>query len=274
MTKKFTLLQNPSPWRRIAVASWRAPNDPTVYGLLQFDFTQGLAFLEKLKSKEAGNVTVTHLVAKATALALQKFPEMNGIIRRGKIYLRNTVDIFLQVATREEGGRPDLSGAKIESCDQKSLTEIANDLRKKCDRIHARKDPQFTSTLRLLKWVPSCLLPFTLRLMTFLIQDMGIHSRAGGLPEDPFGSAMVTNIGTLGSSAGFAPINPMSRIPLILCVGEIRERPWVVEGQVVARPILEIGATFDHRFMDGAGAALILKALREVIESPERSIKN
>ncbi|MBF0493070.1 MAG: 2-oxo acid dehydrogenase subunit E2 [Deltaproteobacteria bacterium] len=267
---KFTALQNPSPWRRIAVASWRAPNDPTVYGLLQFDFTQGLAFLERLRAEGAGKITVTHLVARAAALTLRQFPEMNGIIRWGKIYLRNTVDIFLQMATREEGGRHDLSGAKIDSCDRKTIGEIARELRDKSEKIHARKDPQFTATLRLLKWIPACLLPFTLRLISFLIHDLRLHSRVLGLPEDPFGSAMVTNIGSLGSSAGFAPITPMSRVPLILCVGEIQLRPWVVDGQVVARPILEMGATFDHRFMDGAAAAQILKAFRELIESPEK----
>ncbi len=270
--KRFTKLANPSSWRRISLATWNGPNDPTVYGLLEFDFTKGAAFLAKLGETTPQKITVTHLVAKATALTLRDYPDLNGIIRWGQIYLRNSIDIFLQVAVPEGGGveKPDLSGAKIDSCDRKDLATIAKELAAKSKKIRERKDPQFESLLKVLRWIPSLFLRPLVRLLAFFIHNLG--GGFLGLPVDPFGSAMVTSVGSLGVPPGLAPLVPISRTPLIICVGEVVQKPWVVGELVVPRPILELGVTFDHRFMDGLTASRMLHYFREILENPERSL--
>src|SRR5213594_2879922 len=72
----------------------------------------------RLRRETGVRVTVTHLVARGIALALRQFPHLNGVVARGRIMLRDTVDIFLQVAT--DGGG-DLSGFKIARADEKSV---------------------------------------------------------------------------------------------------------------------------------------------------------
>ncbi len=273
--KNFTLLKHPSSWRRLSIATWKAPNNPTVYGTLLMDFTKAQDFLRRVNQSSEDKITATHFVAKAIALTLKKFPDLNGIIRWGKIYQRNTVDIFFQVAIPEEQAdqRPDLSGAKVESCDEKSLGEIARELREKSEKIRTKQDPQFQSTLKLLGKIPGCLLNWALRFASFLIYNLGLSSKKLGLPPDPFGSAMVTNVGPLKLPAAFAPLVPMSRVPLIVCVGTVTERPWVVEGVVVVRPILDFGITFDHRFMDGLTGSRMVKYFQEILENPEGALE-
>lgn len=272
--KRFHRLQKPSSWRRLSIANWKAPNDPTVYGTLLIDFSVAHCFLEKINAPSRPRVTVTHLVSKAVALTLKRFPDLNGMIRWKRIYLRQSVDIFLQVAIAEGGKdqKPDLSGTKIESCDTKSLTQIAAELKEKSEKIRQKKDPQFQKTLKLLNVVPALLLSWIIRLMAFLIHNLGINLPKIGLPVDPFGSAMVTSVGMLQVPSGFAPLVPMSRTPLIVCVGEVVERPWVHQGQVVARPILDLSFTLDHRFIDGLTGSRMAKCLKEIIQDPEKHL--
>lgn len=254
------------------MATWRAPNDPSVYGMLHFDFSAGRAYLQELNHNGGPKITVTHLAAKAVALTLQRYPELNTLIRWQRLYQRPSVDIFLQVAIDDasEIARPDLSGAKIVGCDEKTLPEIAQELRDKSQAIRARQDPQFRQTLRWLRFIPGLLLRPFLYCLSWLAHSLPLA--LPGLPRDPFGSAMVTSVGMLGVPSGFAPLVPISRTGLIVCVGEVKDRPWVVEKQVVVRPILDISFTFDHRLMDGLMGSKMAGYLREILENPTQHL--
>lgn len=273
---KFTRFRDAGLWREVAAAVWRAPNDPSVYGMIEVDFTNGLAFLDRVHQGAPVKITPTHLVAKAAALVLQKFPEVNAVIRRKRFFLRQSVDLFLQVAipTDAEGRLADLSGAKICACETKSLTEIARDLAAASAKIRSREDPQFKATMGFLRWTPRLLRPAFIRLADVLVHDLGLSSKALGLPEDPFGSAMVTSVGSLRAPAAFVPLFPLGRCPFIVCVGEVRPRPWVVETQVVPRPVLDLAVTFDHRYLDGLTAARMNRYFVEILNDPGNFMEN
>ena len=222
-------------------------------------------------------ITITHLVLKAAALMIQKYPDINGITRWGKIYLRKSVDIFAQVAIEEPSiagnQKPDLSGAKLKNCDQKSLVEIAQGLRQKSGFIREGEYRTFKSTLGLLEKVPDIFLPLLLRAIEFFNYDLGWDISRWGIPYDPFGSAMVTSVGSLKSPSGYAPLVPLSRCPFILCVGCVTEKPWVVDHQVVVRPVIDFRGTFDHRFMDGVTAARMFHYFNEIMANPDKYIQ-
>jgi pyruvate dehydrogenase E2 component (dihydrolipoamide acetyltransferase) len=54
----------------------------------------------------------------------------------------------------------------------------------------------------------------------------------------------------------------------ILGVGQIAEKPVVRDGQIIARPMMALSLTFDHRLVDGAGAAAFLGRVRQILENP------
>ncbi len=269
---KFTRLKNPASWRRLSIATWKAPNDSSVYGSISVEATPLLHFLDQINKESPVKITLTHLIAKAVATILQKYPDINGIIRWGQIYLRKSVDIFFQVALLEssELDKPDLSGAKIENCESKTICQIAKELVEKSQKIRGGKDPQFKQSHQLLRWAPTWLLPIILRFISFLVHDLGVNLPKWGLPADPFGSVMITSVGSLKVPPGFAPLVPVSRVPLILCVGGVEKKPWVVEGGVAARPVLDINVTFDHRFMDGVTGARMFHFFKEILATPEK----
>src|SRR3989338_7977493 len=111
-------LKKISSWRSISLAAWDTPRDPSVYGSMEVDLSKALRHLETLNAKSSVKVTVTHLVIRAVALTLSRYPELNVLIRHRNIYLRDHVDIFVQVFL-EEGGKADLSGAKIKDAEDR-----------------------------------------------------------------------------------------------------------------------------------------------------------
>ena len=110
MGRVFRPLEPLRGWRKLAVHTWRTPRDPSTYAMVDVEMDAALAYCERLRSETGVHVTVTHLTVHGVALALKQFPQMNGIVARGRIMLRDTVDIFMQVAT---SGGAELSGVKI-----------------------------------------------------------------------------------------------------------------------------------------------------------------
>jgi 2-oxoisovalerate dehydrogenase E2 component (dihydrolipoyl transacylase) len=102
------------------------------------------------------------------------------------------------------------------------------------------------------------------------IQRLITAARDGKIgPADLTGSTItVTNVGSFGMEAGTPIINhPESAI---LATGVIAKRPWVVEGEVVARDVMTLALSFDHRILDGAEAGRFLRYLGDLIEKPAR----
>jgi 2-oxoglutarate dehydrogenase E2 component (dihydrolipoamide succinyltransferase) len=82
------------------------------------------------------------------------------------------------------------------------------------------------------------------------------------------GTFTITNGGVFGSLMSTPIINtPQSAI---LGMHKIQERPMVVDGAVVARPMMYLALTYDHRIIDGREAVLFLVAIKEALEDPAR----
>lgn len=81
------------------------------------------------------------------------------------------------------------------------------------------------------------------------------------------GTFTVSNYGAIGGLWGTPVINPPESA--ILGVGRIEEAPVVLRGEVVARPVVPLSLTFDHRIIDGATAQRFFNALIEHIENPD-----
>src|SRR4030095_9471834 len=112
--------------------------------------------------------------------------------------------------------------------------------------------------------LPWWLLRPAVRLTDLLTNELALDLPSQGLPRDPFGSAVVTSVGMFGIDTAFAPFVPLARCPMLLRVPEVRERRWVERGEVVARPVLRLCATFDHRVVDGFAAGALARTLREL----------
>jgi pyruvate dehydrogenase E2 component (dihydrolipoamide acetyltransferase) len=229
--------------------------------------TRALDYLARLRARTGVHVTVTHITTRALALAVARFPQTNGFVARNHVYVRDDVDIFMQVST--EGGT-DLSGIKIGRADQKTTLDIAREAAERIAVLRARKDKRVEQTKSLLGQIPRWALGRIVRGLGYLTYDWDVDLSRFGVVKDEFGSAMVTSVGMMGVRTAFAPLLPFSRCPIVVLVGEIEDRPIVEDGQVVVRPILSVGATLDHRLIDGAQGGQMIGIFREYFADPER----
>jgi pyruvate/2-oxoglutarate dehydrogenase complex dihydrolipoamide acyltransferase (E2) component len=266
---RFHRLENVPSWRKMALFAWDRPRDPTVYGTIEVGVARAQRYLAELREKSGVKLTLTHLVGKAVAAAIAERPEVNAIIRRGQIYVRDSIDVFFQVAF--EGGE-NLAGTKVCDADRKGLVEIGRELSQRVERMRDRKDEPTQKSARRLSSLPAPLLRVMMRLGETLSYDFDVDLSRFGVPNDAFGSCMVTSVAGYGLSSGFAPLFPPGRVPIVLTVGEVREVPVVTDGQIVAAPTLTVGVAFDHRVMDGYHAGRMAKRFRDILSDPEREL--
>jgi hypothetical protein len=116
--------------------------------------------------------------------------------------------------------------------------------------------------------MPFSLLRPLLEFMTWLTADKNADLKRLGLPRQAFGSAMVSSVAMFGVQKAYGPLSPLFRIPILALVSEVAEKPVVVDGEVVARPILTVTATMDHRYLDGSHAARLGRSVRAYLENP------
>src|SRR5271157_1444033 len=121
----FKPLENPSSFRKMAASMWHAPNDPHIFGSLDVDATEVLKMMAIYNQLFNVKVTITHIVARAVAIALSRHPELNAKVGWNQIVVRPTIDIFCQVST--DNGK-DLSGFKLAQVDKLSIKDIAQQL--------------------------------------------------------------------------------------------------------------------------------------------------
>jgi pyruvate dehydrogenase E2 component (dihydrolipoamide acetyltransferase) len=100
------------------------------------------------------------------------------------------------------------------------------------------------------------------------VRQLTETARLGQLGPDNLrgGTFTVTNMGTLGVDH-FTPIINTGE-GAILGVGQIVDRPAVVDGALAVRPTVPLSLSFDHRLLDGAEAAQFLARVKQILESP------
>ncbi|MDE0546384.1 dihydrolipoamide acetyltransferase family protein [Microbacterium sp. C7(2022)] len=80
------------------------------------------------------------------------------------------------------------------------------------------------------------------------------------------GTITITNIGVFGMDAGTPIINPGEAG--IVAMGTIRQKPWVVDGEVRPRFVTTVSGSFDHRVIDGDGMSRFIADVASILEEP------
>ncbi|MES2095339.1 MAG: 2-oxoglutarate dehydrogenase complex dihydrolipoyllysine-residue succinyltransferase [Pseudomonadota bacterium] len=102
------------------------------------------------------------------------------------------------------------------------------------------------------------------------IGDFGKRAKDGSLKMEEMkgGTFTISNGGVFGSLMSTPIINPPQSA--VLGLHRIEDRPVVVNGQIVIRPMMYLALSYDHRLIDGREAVTFLVALKNAIEDPTR----
>jgi 2-oxoglutarate dehydrogenase E2 component (dihydrolipoamide succinyltransferase) len=102
------------------------------------------------------------------------------------------------------------------------------------------------------------------------IAELGLRARDGKLSMGDMqgGTFTISNGGVYGSLMSSPILNPPQSG--ILGMHKIQDRPMVVGGQIVARPMMYLALSYDHRVIDGKEAVTFLVRVKEALEDPRR----
>jgi pyruvate dehydrogenase E2 component (dihydrolipoamide acetyltransferase) len=84
------------------------------------------------------------------------------------------------------------------------------------------------------------------------------------------GTITITNVGVFGVDTGTPIINPGESA--ILCLGAIKDQPWVVDGEIKVRKVLQLSLSFDHRVVDGQQGSEFLADVGALLADPAVAI--
>lgn len=176
---------------------------------------------EGLKDKE--KISVTALLTKAVARAIEIKPIVNSTLAGDEIKILKDINIGMAVALDDGLIVPVISNAN-----EKKLADVSRE-----------------------------------------IQDLAKRARKNKLTPDEMGGATftITNLGAYNSVDAFTPIINLPEAA-ILGVCRTVEKPVVVNGEIVIRPMMGLSLSFDHRIIDGAPAAEWLAVLLDLIQNP------
>lgn len=108
----------------------------------------------------------------------------------------------------------------------------------------------------------------SLKELAVALNSLATTAREGKTPPENMrgGTLTITNIGALGIDAGTPIINPGE--VAIVAFGTIKQKPWVVDGEVVPRWVTTLGGSFDHRVVDGDLSARFIADVASILEEP------
>lgn len=179
--------------------------------------------VERIEEKHGVRITFLPFIAKAIIFAARDFPWINATHEKDILRVKKYFNIGMAVA-RENS----LIVPVVKHCEQKSLLQIAHEMRELTEKANADK--------------------------------LSMEEISGG-------TISITNAGGLGA-LGSTPIIAKPQVA-ILGVHKIVDKPVVRNGEIVIRPILNFGLSFDHRVIDGGYAVQFLRKMIEYLEDPE-----
>jgi 2-oxoglutarate dehydrogenase E2 component (dihydrolipoamide succinyltransferase) len=102
------------------------------------------------------------------------------------------------------------------------------------------------------------------------VAELGARARDGKLSMADMqgGTFTISNGGIYGSLLSSPILNPPQSG--ILGMHKIQDRPVVIKGQIVVRPMMYLALSYDHRIVDGKGAVTFLVRVKEALEDPRR----
>ena len=253
-------------WREVAIATYKAPSDSRIYGSFDIDITKVVKYIEKQK-KKGKRLTITHFTTAALARSLyEDIPDINGYVRRGKIVMRKDANVFVAVSIKGK----DMSGIVVKKSQELSVSEISDIIKTQAEKKRSGEESGVFASKNVVAKIPW---PFRRPIFLFIkfwIFDLALPFPFLNIPADPFGSIMLTNIGTHGLGVGFPALFPIGRIPAVIVMGRYKEKPVVIDGEIKIRTILPLAATFDHRIVDGAQAGVLALGLERRLQEPEK----
>jgi pyruvate/2-oxoglutarate dehydrogenase complex dihydrolipoamide acyltransferase (E2) component len=225
---------------------------PSVPATLFYDIDMSWSEALRKKYNDAGHkVSITAILVKAIAIAQRKHPATRTVwLPNSKLLQLNQIEAQFTVE-RFIDEQPALFFGSVKKPELKPVIEINNELQSYAsDPIESVPQMEIEHRFSKFPWFVRQIIIFLgMRIPKIRLEYMGAT----------FG---VSSLGKYGCRNMISP----SVITSMFCVGEVKDRPVAVDGQVVIQPILSLVLNFDHRVIDGAAAARFVTDIIKLLQ--------
>jgi pyruvate dehydrogenase E2 component (dihydrolipoamide acetyltransferase) len=256
------------------MATWRPRKDPMISATMEIESARLLEYLRQVRDATGQHVTPMDLVGRAAGKVLEALPGLNGRVVFGSFLPSPTIDCFFVVSLRTdlvvgaEAAGTDLSGAVVRRVNEKPPWVIAKELTDRVARIRQDADPQFKQTKAMVKGLPPLLLRPVMDALGFVTESLQLPLPFLGLEARPYGSILVSNVGTYGLDSAAAPWPTFCHVPFGIMMGAVTDKVLALGGRPVVCPVLPLTIGLDHRFVDGYQAATMARIFRAYLADP------
>lgn len=240
------------------MCSWKPTGDSTI-GIFEDIVVDNILLFSK-----QNRVSFNAILVKALSIALSENPRVNSIIRFGKIYNRTDHAIFVHVLPLSQ--HDDLGGFTIANGADLSIHKIHEQIENEIRLIQEQKD-DFSNTKSFFKRMPVRLVRLLMNTMSFFLYKLNLKHRAFKVPQDPFGSIMLTSVGSIGIQQALCPIAPYTNNSMVVSIGKIVDRTVIVNDEILIKKVVTFGFCFDHRLIDGIHFKLFFKSFNDALVS-------
>jgi len=261
------LVRDAPAYRRMMPFLMRTRNESAVYFDLEIDLTKTNAFIADFNQQHDDlRITVFHLVLWASVQCIAARPRLNRFVCGGRIWQRNGIWISYSakkafsdsapVVVLKEQFEPTQAFEDMVRANAAVLTEGRSD-----KKSHVDKEIGAILSLP----------PIGIRALVVLARAadaVGMLPRSF-IDNDPmYASMFIANLGSLKMDAAYHHLYEYGNIAVFCVIGQTKEVPTVVNGELRSRPTVTLRFTYDERVEDGLYAQRALQRLRELVEDP------
>jgi pyruvate/2-oxoglutarate dehydrogenase complex dihydrolipoamide acyltransferase (E2) component len=231
-----------------------------IKALLELDVTGSRAAIKEFRRQTGEKLSFTAWLVKTISATIQEFQDAHAyLLSKRKSIVFDDIDISITVE-RVYDGQPVPLPYVIRQSDKKSFQTIHQEIQTVKTKDLAKEDIVLGEKQNRLATDLYYFMPGFLRRMVwrFILKHPKIAKKS-------MGSVMISSIGMMGRVNGWfihTSVHPVS-----FGVGSIIPKPWVKDGSVTIREILNMTALIDHDVMDGAPMARFFAKLTQNIES-------
>jgi hypothetical protein len=234
-------------FRKLAPFVWTSPGSAATYATVTVDLTNCEPLLMNKQ------LSLLSLILIALKEGNKKEPASASYISWRKVQKQKVFSVSIMTPHDNE----DLSFITIKNMQDKTANTIHQELQQQLKHLKTHGAAEdFRTTYKILKYIPHWLLFVVYPILHFLIHRIKIP----WVPKKPFGSVIVSNVGSLGFDSALLPLTPLTRAGVMLAVGKIQDQK------------IQLGFTMDHRLMDGFHARKFMLGFMDVFENPTKYI--
>lgn len=229
--------------------------------------TKAIEYVKELNRNQSEiHYTLTHLMGHAMGWGLWKMRRDVGRISWG--FFRHQKRVGITCLVEVDGGK-DLVPCTLFNVHEMSLEQFAQAINNKIKRAKAKQDDVHNQQTAILNFIPSFIAQPLMWVCSYISLAAGFNIAPLALRNDSFGHLILTNIGTLGLTRGYAPLCPPMHSMGLYCIGKIEKRPIVDDsGQIIVADMTSLVGTGDHRFGDAIIWNPLFKCFRGYVEDP------